>query len=78
MLLEEQIDLDKLVNILVLEESAISDMAAFGAQVSAQGTSVQPVQRKTSGKKWQSGGRGAEKGGDRSAGRQYVTCYSRR
>ncbi len=61
-LLEEQIDLEKFVNILVSEESVVSDMAVFGAKASAHGapsTNVQPVQRKVSGKKWQSGGRGA-------------------
>ncbi len=79
MLLEEQIDLDKFIDILVSEESVVSDMAAFGAQVSAHGapsTNVQPVQRKASGKKRQSGGRGTERGCERSADRQGVTWYS--
>ncbi len=54
-------------------------MATFGAQASAHGvssTNMQPVQRKASRKKWQSGGRGAERSGDRSADRQDITCYS--
>ncbi len=79
MLLEEHIDLDRFADILVSEELVARDMAAFGAQVrahSAPSTNVQPVQSKAPGKKWQSGGRKAEKCGEQSADRQDVTCYS--
>ncbi len=79
MLLEEQINLDKFIDILVSEESVVSDMVTFCAKASihgAPGTNVQPGIRKVSGKRWQSGGRGAEKGGDRGAHMQDVTCYS--
>ncbi len=72
MLLEEQIDLDKFINILVSEESVVGDMAVFGAQVCADSTpstNVQPVQSKVSRKKWQSGGRGTEKRRERGADR---------
>ncbi len=67
------------MDILVSKESVACDMVAFGAQASAHcasSTNVQPVQRKASGKRWQSGGKGAEKSGDRSAGREDITCYS--
>ncbi len=70
MLLEQQIDLDKFVEILVSEESVASDIVAFGAQIrtpSAVSTNVQPLQSKMSGRKWQSGGKKGGKGGEQCA-----------